>query len=87
MTCASEQGGTTTVSALCCFGISTSRTPGFCSATETASDEELEDELPQAVSPSATAAAATLPNARRIAVDLPTVAMTPPSARSRFGLL
>jgi len=36
-TLASEQGGTTIVSGVCCFGITTVRTPGFCNAVDTGS--------------------------------------------------
>jgi hypothetical protein len=36
-TLASEQGGTTIVSGVCCFGITTVRTPGFCNAADTGS--------------------------------------------------
>jgi hypothetical protein len=36
-TLASEHGGTTIVSGVCCLGITTVRTPGFCSAADTGS--------------------------------------------------
>jgi hypothetical protein len=56
-TLASEQGGTTIVSGVCCLGITTVRTPGFISAVDTGSWLELDELLldPHAVKPAASA--------------------------------
>jgi hypothetical protein len=79
-TLASEHGGTTIVSGLCCFGMTTVRTPGFIKAMETASWLELEELLellPQAMSEVATATLVTTPAPTRIAGDL-SLLMLPP---------
>jgi hypothetical protein len=62
-TLASEQGGTTIVSGVCCLGITTVRTPGFCSAVETGSWLELDELLlePHAVTPAAMAMVVRMP--------------------------
>jgi hypothetical protein len=56
-TVASEQGGTATVRSPCCLGMTTVRTPGVWSAVVTGSIELLDELLPHALNPSATAAA------------------------------
>jgi hypothetical protein len=50
VTAASEQGGIASVSGLCCLGITTALTPGFCRAAATGSWLELDELLPQAAS-------------------------------------
>jgi hypothetical protein len=68
-TLASEHGGTTIVSGVCCLGITTVRTPGFCRAADTGSWLELEELLlePHAVIAAPTAPAVRMPAARRAA--------------------
>jgi hypothetical protein len=72
-TCASEHGGTTMVSAVCCLATSTSRTPGFCNAVETASVLELDELDPQ---PDAPTAIATNPISR-LREPIPTIICPP----------
>jgi hypothetical protein len=64
VTAASEHAGTAMVRSLCCFGITTVRTPGFISAVDTASICELDDLLPHAARPSAATAARIAPEMR-----------------------
>jgi hypothetical protein len=87
-TAASEHGGTTIVSAECCFAISTVLTPGLCNAVDTASLLELDELEPQPATPSASAATPT--NARLFlvpAVIVPPVAVSSalPDSRVRVN--
>src|SRR4029453_11257287 len=77
-TAATEQGGTMTVRSLCCLGTTTVRTPGICSAVETASEDE---EPPQPVTSSVIA---TAPPARTSPASTLLIASSPLSCAVRF---
>lgn len=83
VTCASEHGGTTIVTAPFCFDTTTVRTPGFWSAVETGSiEDELLDELllpPHALTVRASAAAITPLAASRAVLRLTSLTCSPSS--------
>lgn len=75
---ASEHGGTATVSALCCLGTSTVRTPGDVSAVDTGLDDDEEEELdPHAATPTVSPTAITAVIDSRAAHPLTTLIPPP----------
>ena len=80
-TAASEQGGTATVSALCCLGMTIVLTPGLWSAAETGSVLDILEELPQADSTAVAAARMTAAGTTRDAAELALLIISPPAGR------
>ena len=80
-TAASEQGGTATVSAVCCLGMTIVLTPGLWSAAETGSVLDILEELPQADSTAVAAARMTAAGTTRDAAELALLIISPPAGR------